>query len=219
MTLDQLISIMPHAQSVASDYLEMFNTIPLEYDINTPRRMAHFLSQIAQESSELRYTKENLNYSASGLRRTFPKYFKTDAEAQSYARNPMAIANRVYANRLGNGDELSGDGWTFRGHGLIQLTGRSNYVGYRNHLISLYRKGVVGRVPDLSELPDLLSQPADAVRSACWFWWRNNINLLADNELNDTACKSVTRRVNGGTMGLDARRRYLDIALRVLGAR
>lgn len=219
MTISQLIAIMPHAQSVASTYIEALNTLPAEYGIDTPRRLAHFLSQIAQESSELRYTRENLNYSATGLRRTFRKYFPTEDLAQEYARKPQRIANRVYANRLGNGSESSGDGWLYRGHGLIQLTGRRNYELYRSHLISLALKGEMDSVPDIADLPELIAKPEHAVRSACWFWWRNNISALADNPLNDTACKAVTRRVNGGTNGLEARRRYLDAALRVLKVR
>lgn len=201
ITKIQLIKIMPSlTDDVAERYVHVLNVLLPKYEINTPRRVAHFLAQIAQESGELKYTVENLNYSAAGLLRTFRKYFPSTQMANDYARNPEKIANRVYANRLGNGDEQSGDGWKYRGRGLIQLTGKSNYMAYYEHLTS---KGIL--VP--SNI-DELSLPYHAVLSACWFWQKNKINILADGTSDSAVCEAITRRVNGGTNGLENRKKY-----------
>lgn len=176
-----------------------------EFAINTPARMAAFLAQIAHESGELARVVENLNYSATGLRKTWPSRFTT-ATALDYARKPTAIANKVYADRMGNGPESSGDGWLFRGRGLIQTTGRANYRD----------TGKALALP-LEDDPDLLEQPGPAARSAAWYWQSRGLNELAD--LNSgQAFSTITRRINGGLTGHDERARYWARAKDALGA-
>lgn len=214
MTLNRniLIRVMPSAASVADRYIEPLNRIMPEYGIDNRRRIAHFLAQLAQESGELKYTVENLNYSAEALQRTFRKYFPTLAVANIYARKPEKIANRVYANRLGNGNEASNDGWRFRGHGLIQLTGRDNYQQYLDHLHQIASDPNTGNGYfanlTIDDLPDLLSKPEHAVRSACWFWQTHGLNTLADGQADEAVCEAITRRINGGTNGLTQRKMY-----------
>ena len=161
-----------------------------KFGINTPLRVAHFLAQCGHESGGFRVTQENLNYSAKGLNGIFRKYFPTEAAAAAYARNPQKIANKVYANRMANGSEASGDGYKFRGRGYIQLTGRDNYTQFGKAI------GV-----DIPSNPDLVSSKY-ALASAAWFWSKNGLNKLADNGASDTAVTSITKRVNGGTIGL-----------------
>jgi putative chitinase len=161
-----------------------------KFGINTPLRVAHFLAQCGHESGGFRVTQENLNYSAKGLNGIFKKYFPTEASAASYARQPQKIANKVYANRMANGSEASGDGYKFRGRGYIQLTGRDNYTQFGKAI------GV-----DIPSNPDLVSSTY-ALASAAWFWSKNGLNKLADAGASDTAVTSITKRVNGGTIGL-----------------
>lgn len=169
--------------------------------IDTPRRIAHFIAQVAHESAMFRRVTENMNYSAEGLRAVFPRHFDP-AAAQAYARNPRAIGNRAYANRLGNGDEASGDGFRYRGRGLIQLTGRANYRAFGEWL------GV-----DVVAAPELVSERY-AVASAVYFWTTRQLNAIADrDDLN-----AVTRAINGGLNGLDDRLRLLEKARAALGA-
>tara|TARA_R110002095_G_scaffold90199_7_gene78659 strand:- start:612 stop:2180 length:1569 start_codon:yes stop_codon:yes gene_type:complete len=169
--------------------------------IDTPLRIAHFIAQVAHESALFRRVVENMNYSADGLRTVFPRYFDR-AAAQAYARNPRAIGNRAYANRLGNGDEASGDGFRYRGRGLIQLTGRANYRAFGDWL------GV-----DVVAAPELVSERY-AVASAVYFWSTRKLNAIADrDDLN-----AVTRAINGGLNGLDDRLRLLELARAALGA-
>ena len=168
-------------------YLPWLNMTLIKYDIETPVRQAMFLSQLAHESGNFRFVKENFNYSINGLRAVFHKYFPDDNIASKYARQPEKIANRVYANRMGNGDEASGDGWKYRGRGLIQLTGKTNYAVFslnadNNALLE----------------PDLVSEPELAVTSAGWFWDTNGLNKLSDT--GDV--RAVTQRINGGFNGL-----------------
>lgn len=171
-----------------------------EFGINTPLRVAHFLAQIAVESNQLNAYVENLNYSAERLLEVFPKYFNK-SNVKMYARNPERIGCRVYANRMGNGSESSGDGYRYRGRGLIQLTGREMYARY---------KAYCGF--DVLAKPDLLSQPKGACRSACWFWHINNLNALADKD----SVTSITKKINGGTNGLKMRQEFLNKAKSVL---
>lgn len=174
----------------------------MRYNINTPNRIRAFLSQIGHESGQLSAVVENLNYSAKALRSVFGKYFKTDAEAEQYARKPEAIANVVYANRMGNGDTESGDGWKYRGRGLIQLTGKNNYDKATNEMYAL-PLGV-----DFVDEPDLLATPGYAAQSAAWYWETNGLNALADQlgGADDTEVfKAITKRINGGYKGLDDR--------------
>ena len=177
-----------------------------KFEINTPQRLAAFIAQVGHESGNLRFVKENLNYSAQGLRKIFPKYFPNDEIAQQYASRPNkqeAIANRVYASRMGNGPEESGDGWRYRGRGLIQLTGRDNYAWFAASLsIS----------PE--EATEYLGTFEGAAQSACWFWENNNLNKEAD--AGDI--KTMTRKINGGYIGLEDRIKHYNHALHVMGA-
>ena len=164
--------------------------VAAKFGINTPLRVAHFLAQCGHESGGFRVTQENLNYSAKGLNGIFKKYFPTEASAAAYARQPQKIANKVYANRMANGSEASGDGYKFRGRGYIQLTGRDNYTQFGKAI------GV-----DIPSNPDLVASTY-ALASAAWFWSKNGLNKLADAGAGDTAVTSITKRVNGGTIGL-----------------
>jgi putative chitinase len=174
-----------------------------EYEINTPARLAGWLAQCAHESGGFKFLKENLNYKAASLRRVFPKYFQDDATAAAYANKPEKIANRVYANRMGNSDEASGDGWRFCGRGLIQLTGKNNYTFFAGSL----------DIP-LEEASEYLETFEGAVQSACFFWEQNKLNQYADN--GDIL--TMTKRINGGTIGLEDRIKHYEHAKHVLGA-
>ncbi len=159
------------------------------------RRAAHFFAQAAHESGNFKAFSENLNYGAKGLRGIFGKYFPTDALAKAYERQPQKIANRVYANRMGNGDEGSGDGWKFRGRGALQLTGKSNYQAFANY---------IGR-PDVMDNPDLVATEL-CFESALWFFDKNKLWGICDQGINDAAILALTKRINGGTHGLDDRK-------------
>ena len=161
----------------------------------SPNRAAHFFAQTAHESGGFKTFSENLNYSAKGLRNTFGKYFKTDLDAQMCARQPQRIANRVYANRMGNGDASSGDGWKYRGRGALQLTGKDNYQAFANY---------IGR-PDVMSNPDLVSGEL-CFESALWFFDKNKLWSICDRGVNDAAILALTKRINGGTHGLDDRK-------------
>jgi putative chitinase len=161
----------------------------------SPNRAAHFFAQTAHESGNFKTFSENLNYSAKGLRGIFRKYFPTDALANAYARQPQKIANRVYANRMGNGPESSGDGWKFRGRGALQLTGHDNYQAFANY---------VNR-PDVMTNPDLVAGEL-CFESALWFFDRNKLWGICDQGINDGAILALTKRINGGTHGLDDRK-------------
>ncbi len=178
-------------------YCQILDVV-IKYKINTPRRLAHFLAQCHHESAGFNVVEENLNYSAEGLLRTFKKYF-TQEQAQEYAHNKVKIASRVYANRMGNGDEESQEGWLYRGRGYIQLTGKDNYAAFNDQLPE-----------DILKNPDLVATQYPML-SAAWFWDHNNINDLCDNE----TIEDVTRKVNGGLNGIVDRSRlfydYLDI--------
>ena len=158
-------------------------------------RAAHFFAQTAHESGNFKAFSENLNYSAKGLRGIFGKYFPTDALARAYERKPEKIANRVYANRRGNGDEASGDGWKFRGRGALQLTGKSNYFEFSKY---------IGR-PEVMDNPDLVATEL-AFESALWFFDRNKLWGICDQGVNDASILALTKRINGGTHGLDDRK-------------
>lgn len=173
------------------------------YGITTTNRKRAFLAQIGVESAQLSATVENLNYSSTGLQKTFRKYFPTAALAQQYARKPEKIANRVYANRLGNGSESSGDGWRFRGRGLIQCTGKSNYAACDTKMMRY-----PGECVSILDNPDVLAQPNYASLSAAWWWANAGLNALADKlgGSNDTEIfKQICKKVNGGYNGLAER--------------
>ncbi len=184
--------------------LPQLNAILRKYKItSTPLRFAHFMAQIAHESAHFRAMEENLNYSGEALWRVFRKYFESPEHAEQYARQPERIANRVYANRIGNGDEASGDGWRYRGRGFIQLTGRANYREIGEKI------GV-----ELETDPDRVSQNVDvALEVAAAYWDSRKLNRLADR--NDIA--AVTRAVNGGYHGLDDRKRLFQQARAIWG--
>jgi putative chitinase len=196
----QLAELIPKNPYVDHWHHAMEQCLP-DYDINTPRRVAAFVAQCAHESGGFRFLTENLNYRAESLVKTWPRYFNT-GNASSYARNPQRIANRAYADRMGNGNEASGDGWRFCGRGLIQLTGRSNYQAFADSIET-----------DINDIPDYLATFEGAVQSACWFWETNNLNKWAD--LGDIV--TLTKRINGGTLGLDDRMKHYTHALHVLG--
>jgi putative chitinase len=161
----------------------------------SPARAAHFFAQTAHESGGFKTFSENLNYGAKGLRGIFGKYFPTDALARAYERQPQKIANRVYANRMGNGPENSGDGWKFRGRGALQLTGKETYQAFANY---------IGR-PDIMDNPDIVATEL-AFESALWFFDRNKLWSICDKGVNEAAILALTKRINGGTHGLDDRR-------------
>jgi putative chitinase len=166
-----------------NEWCESLNEILPKYQIDSPQRIAAFIAQCSHESGHFSALVENLNYGAKGLIMTWPKRFTTTELANKYNRQPEMIANFVYANRLGNGDESSGDGWKYRGRGLIQLTGKDNYQRFANSIDK-----------DLTEIPEYLETYRGAVEAACWFWQNNNLNTYAD--VGDI--KNMTKVINGG---------------------
>ena len=196
----ELLTRMGASGTHADRYLDPLNAAMAMHGIDSGLRIAHFLAQVLHESGCLRRTEENLHYSAEGLRKVFAKYFRTDAEAQAYARQPERIGSRVYGGRMGNGPESTGDGYRYRGRGLIQLTGKDNYRSFAQWLGE-----------DVVAHPDGLAERY-AAASAVYFWARNNLNALAD--MDDLG--TITRRVNGGLMAYEDRRALLQKAKRVL---
>src|SRR5215471_20171913 len=199
LTAAQLTAFLPALQD-GSRWIDALNAAMQRFEINTPARAAAFLAQTAHESGEFRRLVENLNYSAAGLCRTWPNRFSTLGIAKRYERNPELLANYVYAKRLGNGDVASGDGWRFRGRGLIQLTGRGNYRSC----------GVVVALP-LETEPDRLETPEAAALAAAQFWQSRGLNHLADDQNDDKDDEdfiAITKIINGGTAGLASRRTY-----------
>lgn len=196
ISISQLKKVMPNLKDSENWIILLNDYLPL-YEINSATRISAFLAQTGHESGDYSRLSENMNYSAAGLRNTFGRYFKTDKIAAEYARQPEKIANYVYAdvnrtNKLGN--TQPGDGWRFRGAGLIQLTGRWNVTAFATD---------VGMTPE--QAADYLRTPRGAVHSACWFWKRNNLNAFADR--GDQI--GLTRAINGGTIGLaDRQARY-----------
>jgi putative chitinase len=202
LTASQLKQMVPGITH-ADHWIEAFDQLLPDYEINTPKRVAAFIAQCAHESGGFKFLKENLNYKAESLMKTFPKYFSDRDTANAYAKQPAKIANRVYANRMGNGDEASGDGFKYCGRGLIQLTGKSNYSWFAASLeIS----------PE--EASAYLETFEGAAQSACWFWESNNLNVEAD--AGDI--KKMTKKINGGYIGLDDRIKHYEHALHILGA-
>ena len=205
LTLSQLKQLLPKNPYVEHWHHALFQLLP-DYDINTPNRIAAFVAQCAHESGGFMVLKENLNYKAATLRKIFPKYFPNDQIAQEYASKPnkqVAIASKVYANRMGNGDEASLEGHKFCGRGLLQLTGRSNYQAFADSLEM-----------SIDDVPEYLQTFEGAAQSACWFWETNKLNQWAD--AGDIL--TLTKRINGGTIGLEDRKKHYDHALHVLGA-
>jgi putative chitinase len=201
-TEDAVRQLIPKVKNFEEWYSNLINILP-EYDIDTPKRVAAFMAQCGHESGGFTLMQENLNYSAKGLVGTFKKYFPTEAHAKPYERKPEMIANRVYANRMGNGDEASGEGWYFRGRGIVQITGKNNYTKCSQ---SLFESNV------LVENPDLLLESEYAIHSACWFWSAARLNELAD--IGDM--KTMTKRINGGYIGLEDRIHHYNHAIEIL---
>lgn len=200
ITLQQLQEILPDNQNIEAWHSALLSILP-DYDINTPERTAAFLAQCAHESGNFNLIKENLNYKAASLLKVFPKYFKSQQIADQYAHNQEMIANRVYANRMGNGSEESGDGFKYCGRGLIQLTGHDNYQAFADSIET-----------HIDDLPEYLATFEGAVQSAAWFWETNNLNELADQQ----DIVALTKRINGGTIGLEDRKKHYAHALQVL---
>lgn len=205
LTLEQLKQLLPKNPYVSHWHNALSQLLP-DYEINTPKRIAAFIAQCSHESGGFTALEENLNYRPATLRKLFGKYFPTDSLAEAYCKMPNkqeAIANRVYASRMGNGDEHSGDGFKYKGRGLIQLTGRNNYQAFADSLeIS----------PE--EASEYMRTFEGAAQSACWFWESNNLNQWADK--GDIV--TLTKRINGGTIGLEDRIKHYEHALHVLGA-
>ena len=204
LSLQQLKQLLPKNPYVEHWHQALSQLLP-DYEINTPQRIAAFVAQCSHESAGFTALKENLNYKAVTLRKIFPKYFPTDDLANAYANMPNkqeAIANRVYASRMGNGDEHSGDGYRYCGRGLIQLTGKSNYQSFADSLEM-----------NVEDVPEYLATFEGAAQSACWFWESNNLNQWADK--GDIL--TLTKRINGGTIGLEDRIKHYEHALHVLG--
>lgn len=170
-----------------------------KFGINSPLRLSHFLSQCAHESGNFKFVRENLNYSADGLRKIFPKYFPTLEAANKYARQPEKIANKVYGNRMGNGDEASGDGFKFRGRGYIQLTGKDNYAAFDKFVDD-----------DIMANPDLVATKYP-LTSAAFFFHKNNLWDVCDKGHTHDVVVAVTKRVNGGTHGLEDRKDKFNV--------
>lgn len=183
---------------------ELWYNVLIEYlpsfGIVTEKRVAGFISQCQHESADFTVLQENLNYGVAGLLKTFSIYFPNEAVASMYARKPEMIANRVYANRLGNGPESSGDGWMYRGRGIIQITGKANYAECSQALF---------QNDTLVQDPDLLRTPEYAVLSACWFWEKRKLNQYCDQ----ADIVTLTKRINGGLHGIEERTNFWEFAL------
>jgi putative chitinase len=204
LTKDQLKKLLPKNPYLDYWYNALSQLLP-DYEINTPQRIAAFIAQCAHESGNFMVLQENLNYRPPTLRKIFPKYFPTDAMAADYCSRPNkqeAIANKVYANRMGNGDEASGDGYRYRGRGLIQLTGKDNYTFFAGSL------GI-----SVEEAAEYMATFEGACQSACFFWEQNKLNQWADK--GDIV--TLSKRINGGTIGLEDRIKHYEHALHVLG--
>lgn len=202
LTLDQLKQIIPK-NKYQQHWFDVLTQLLPDYDINTPQRIAAFLAQCAHESGDFVFIKENLNYRAATLLKVFPKYFPDLALASQYAGKPERIANKVYANRMGNGSEESGDGYRYCGRGLIQVTGHDNYMWFADS---------IQVTPE--EASEYMETFEGAAQSACWFWETANLNTLADRG----DIKAMTKTINGGYIGLEDRISHYEHALHVLGA-
>jgi putative chitinase len=202
LTKQQLKQLLPKNPYIDQWHNALSQLLP-DYEINTPQRIAAFIAQCAHESGNFIFLSENLNYKAESLVKIFHKYFPTIESTNGYAKNPEKIANKIYANRMGNGDELSGDGFKYRGRGLIQLTGKTNYTWF---------------AASLEISPEEAAQYTQtfegAAQSGCWFWETNKLNQYADT--GDIL--TMTKRINGGTIGLEDRKKHYAHALHVLGA-
>lgn len=200
ISADQLSQIIP-TNKEPNVWADFINELCAKYGIDTSVRLAGFIAQTAHESAEFKTLQENLNYSAAGLVKTWPKRFTKDNSA-AYAKNPEKIANKVYADRMGNGDEASGEGYKFRGRGLIQLTGKDNYTKFGASLNMT-----------AEQASDYCSTQKGAFESACWYWKANNLNRFADAD----DILGMTKAINGGTLGLEERKSKYELAKSILG--
>lgn len=200
-TLDKVTHLL-HKNKEPEYWFNAMNQYLPQFGITTAARVAGFIAQGQHESADFTILQENLNYSAPGLRRIFPKYFPDDATAMQYQRKPEMIANRVYGGRMGNGPEASGDGFKFRGRGVLQLTGRANYTQCSRDLFG---------DDTLADDPDLVRTPEYAIITACWFWYKNKLNEICDK--GDIVL--LSKRINGGTIGLEDRIKHWNDALDV----
>jgi putative chitinase len=201
VSVNQLQQIFPQGDpSDLAEICDPINAAMIEFNIKNPKEQAMFLAQCGHESDNFSTVQENLNYRAETLVKVFPKYFR-DVNPADYEKQPEKIANRVYGGRMGNGDESTGDGYRYRGRGLIQLTGKDNYNAC----------GAALKM-DLHTDPDYLETAEGAARSAAWFWAHNGLNQYADND-DIVGC---TKRVNGGTIGLEERTQHYEAAKAVL---
>ena len=201
ITKDQLGQCMPNCKEPEM-WANLLNIHMPVYKLDSKEQLARFIAQCGHESGDFNILQENLNYSGERLLAVFPKYFKNlmDTEIVKYSRKPEKIANRVYASRMGNGNEQSGDGWKYRGRGLIQLTGRENYSKCSKFLF---------QDDTLIKNPDLLIQPENALLAAIWFWKSNKLDTIESYE-------QVTRRINGGTHGAKCRNDRYVLAKKIL---
>jgi putative chitinase len=200
LTLEQIKYLCPNNKSPEA-LLSALNKILPKYSIDTPERVSSFLSQTIHESAQYTRLVENLNYSAQGLMKTWKKRFPTPVTATPYHRKPEKIANRVYADRMGNGSEASGDGWKYRGRGCIQLTGKENYTKFAKFM---------GK--SLDETVAYCETLEGAIESGCWFWSINNLNTYADKK----DVKGLTKAINGGDIGLTEREELYEVAIQVV---
>ncbi|XP_076040622.1 glycosyl hydrolase family 19 domain-containing protein HI_1415-like [Oratosquilla oratoria] len=206
LTSQQLGAIMKGTKAdVIEKNLPHINRAMCDYDIKSPLEQAHFLAHMGHESQGLMRPRENLNYSGDRLKQVFPRHFKDGVKVEDYHRKPEKIGNRVYANRMGNGDEASGDGSKYRGRGLIQLTGKNNYSAFAKEA-----------GPEVLATPDkVATDPALSTKAAAWFWNENNLNNFARKD----DIVGATKVINGGTNGLQDRKNRLETAKSVLGVR
>jgi len=205
LTADKFAEMFPNCKE-PNEWVDAMNEVFPEYEIDTPQRIAAFVAQCGHESGGWRVFSENLNYSAKALNAVFGKYFaRAGRDAEEYHRQPEKIANVVYANRMDNGDTDSGDGWKFRGRGPIQLTGKANYTSFSEW----------ADMPEILAEPDIVSENKKvALMSAIWYWSNNNLNKYADSG----DIKTMTKRINGGYIGLEDRIHHWEVALEAMGA-
>lgn len=203
LTKEKIIHLL-HGNPEADAWADAAMEILPKYGIDTPNRVAGFFAQCGHESMNFKVLEENLHYRAETLDKIFPKYFKNAGRnAAEYAKQPEKIANVVYASRMGNGDTASGDGYRFRGRGVIQLTGRDNYTNFGK---------TIGLTAD--QVVDYVTTKKGALESACWYWKSRNINAACD--ANDIV--KMTKLINGGTIGLEDRKKHYNKALAILGS-
>lgn len=203
LTKQQLKELLPKNPYIDQWHHALSQLLP-DYEINTAQRIAAFIAQCAHESGNFIFLSENLNYKAESLIKVFPKYFKDLATAKQYEKQPAKIANKIYADRMGNGNEASGDGFKYRGRGLIQLTGKTNYTWFAASLEI---------TPE--EAAEYMGTFEGACQSACWFWETNKLNDWADK----SDIEKMTKIINGGTIGLEDRKKHYAHALHVLGVK